>query len=144
MIARPVITLLAALALGPVVAAEPTPVTVTITNIRAPAGVLLAGAYDRESTWLGATTVARRDVPVPADLKGGTLRFELRLPPGQYALSVFQDLNGNRVLDTNFLGIPKEASGSSNDAPARFGPPKFRDALVTVGPEPLALSIRLN
>jgi uncharacterized protein (DUF2141 family) len=131
-------------ATGPVGAGEPTPVTVTVTNLANPGGTLLLGAYASADGWLGADPAAQATVAVPAQLPDGGLRLELRLPPGRYALSVFHDRNGNRRLDTNFLGIPKEQSGASNDAPARFGPPQFGDALVTVGTEPLALAIRLN
>jgi uncharacterized protein (DUF2141 family) len=125
-------------------AAEPTPVTVTVTNIANPGGTLLLGAYASADGWLGPDPVARAYADVPAALADGSLRLELRLPPGRYALSVFHDRNGNRRLDTNLLGIPKEQSGASNDAPARFGPPAFSDAVVTVGGAPLALAIRLN
>lgn len=50
------------------------------------------------------------------------------LHPGRYAVSVFHDENGNGKLDSNFLGIPKEGVGASNNAKGRFGPPKFNDA----------------
>jgi len=81
---------------------------------------------------------------VAVNLRDGTLTFEMLLPPGSYGLSVLQDLNGNRKLDTNFLGIPKEPQGSSNDAKATFSAPKFKDALFTVGDQPVELRIRLN
>jgi uncharacterized protein (DUF2141 family) len=133
---------------GLALAADGTPatttVTITITNIKRAGGALLAGVYDKEGTWLGAETFARKEVPVPTVPADGTVRFELRLPPGRYGVSVFHDRNGNRKLDTNFLGIPTESSGSSRDAPARLGPPKFKDAVVTIGTDPVALSIRLN
>jgi uncharacterized protein (DUF2141 family) len=140
------VTALLATGLGPLVAvaADGTPVTITVANIKRAGGSLLVGVYDREGTWLGIDTFARKEVTVPTVPAAGTVQFEMRLPPGRYALSVFHDRNSNRKLDTNFLGIPTESSGSSNDAPARFGPPKFRDAVVTVGAEPLALTIRLN
>jgi uncharacterized protein (DUF2141 family) len=48
--------------------------------------------------------------------------------PGDYAVSVFQDENGNGKLDRNFMGIPKEGVGASNDAAGKFGPPAFDDA----------------
>jgi len=123
---------------------EGTPVRITVTGIERPAGQLLAGAYADADGWLGPQPAHRLDVPVPATLAGGELAFEMRLPPGRWAISVFQDLDGNRRLDSNFLGIPTEASGSSNNPPARFGPPKFDAALVTVGNEPLALEITLD
>src|SRR5215471_14736126 len=45
--------------------------------------------------------------------------------PGTYAISVFHDENSNGKLDTNFLGIPREGVGASNDARGHLGPPKF-------------------
>lgn len=45
--------------------------------------------------------------------------------PGTYAVSVFHDENSNGKLDTNFMGIPREGVGASNNAKGHFGPPKF-------------------
>jgi uncharacterized protein (DUF2141 family) len=50
------------------------------------------------------------------------------VPAGDYAIAVFQDENSNGKLDRNFMGIPKEGVGASNDAKGSFGPPKFADA----------------
>jgi uncharacterized protein (DUF2141 family) len=44
---------------------------------------------------------------------------------GTYAVSVIHDENSNGKLDTNFLGIPREGIGASNDAKGHFAPPKF-------------------
>ncbi|HKR26614.1 MAG TPA: DUF2141 domain-containing protein [Terriglobales bacterium] len=52
------------------------------------------------------------------------------IQPGTYAISVFHDENSNGRLDTNFLGIPREGVGASNNARGHFGPPKFHDAAV--------------
>lgn len=125
-------------------AAADTAVRVIVTHVVKPGGTLLAGAYTSPETWLGATTAVSRDVPVAGNVSNGTVAFDMALPPGTYALSVFQDMNGNRKLDTNLIGIPTEASGSSNDAPARFSAPKFKDAVFTVGDKPIELRIRLN
>ena len=50
------------------------------------------------------------------------------IAPGTYAVSVFHDENSNGKLDTNFMGIPREGVGASNNAKGHLGPPKFRDA----------------
>jgi uncharacterized protein (DUF2141 family) len=50
------------------------------------------------------------------------------IPHGDYALKVFHDENENQKLDTNFIGMPKEKFGFSNDAMGRFGPPSFDQA----------------
>jgi uncharacterized protein (DUF2141 family) len=52
------------------------------------------------------------------------------IQPETYAVSVFHDENSNGRLDTNFLGIPREGVGASNNARGHFGPPKFHDASV--------------
>jgi uncharacterized protein (DUF2141 family) len=43
-----------------------------------------------------------------------TVLIELNLPDGEYLFSVYQDSNGNKGLDKNILGIPKEPVGLSN------------------------------
>ncbi|WP_246284994.1 DUF2141 domain-containing protein [Winogradskyella wichelsiae] len=50
------------------------------------------------------------------------------IPQGTYAISVFHDENDNGIMDTNFMHIPKEAYGCSNDAKGFMGPPKWEDA----------------
>lgn len=45
------------------------------------------------------------------------------LEPGKYSFKYFHDANNNKVLDTNWLGIPKEGFGFSNDPGISFGPP---------------------
>lgn len=48
---------------------------------------------------------------------------------GEYAASVFVDLNENGKLDTSAIGTPSEPWGVSKDAKAkRFGPPLYKDA----------------
>lgn len=47
---------------------------------------------------------------------------------GQYAVSVVHDENDNGKLDTNFLGIPKEGIGTSNNSMSTFGPPNYEDS----------------
>ena len=44
------------------------------------------------------------------------------------AVSVYQDEDSNGELDTNFLGMPSEPVGVSNDAKGIFGPPSYEDA----------------
>ena len=52
------------------------------------------------------------------------------LPAGVYAVSAYQDDNGNNKLDRGLFNIPVERYGFSRDARGDGGPPKFRDAQV--------------
>ena len=63
----------------------------------------------------------------PAKRDGVTCRFR-DLEPGQYAVAVSHDLNGNRLTDTKIFGIPKEDWGVSNNVRPRMRAPKFREA----------------
>ena len=64
--------------------------------------------------------------------------------PGEYAISVYQDENSNGKLDRNFMGMPKEGVGASNDAKGSFGPPKFADARFSYKGGPQELTIHLH
>lgn len=51
---------------------------------------------------------------------------------GKYAVRFIHDENENEELDMNFIGIPKEGFGFSNDAMGRFGPKDFSEWLFPV------------
>jgi uncharacterized protein (DUF2141 family) len=54
------------------------------------------------------------------------------LKAGKYAVRYFHDENLNGEMDTNFMGIPKEGYGFSNNAKGSFGPPPFEKWLFEV------------
>jgi uncharacterized protein (DUF2141 family) len=70
---------------------------------------------------------ALHGVLTPIKDKKATCDFK-ELPAGRYAIAVMHDENSNGKVDTNFMGIPKEGVGASNDAKGMMGPPKFDDA----------------
>lgn len=66
------------------------------------------------------------------------------IPPGAYALAVIHDENMNGKLDTNWLGIPREGYGFSNDVKASLGAPSFSAARFQYDGGTLDLTISLN
>jgi uncharacterized protein (DUF2141 family) len=50
------------------------------------------------------------------------------LPFGEYAIKVFHDEDEDKEMDTNFLGIPSEDYGFSNNARGTFGPASWEEA----------------
>ena len=66
------------------------------------------------------------------------------IPPGTYALAVIHDENMNGKLDTNWLGIPKEDYGFSNDAKGLFGAPSYPAASFQYDGGILDLTISLH
>jgi uncharacterized protein (DUF2141 family) len=68
----------------------------------------------------------------------------LDIPQGTYALGVIHDENMNGKLDTNWMGIPTEGYGFSNDAKAMLGPPSFSAASFTYEGRDMELTISLH
>lgn len=50
------------------------------------------------------------------------------VPQGRYGAQIYHDKNNNGKVDRNFLGIPREGVGFSNDAKIVLKPPRFADA----------------
>jgi uncharacterized protein (DUF2141 family) len=80
-----------------------------------------------------------------AGISGGNAVCEFSgLSAGTYAVSVFHDENSNGKLDTNFIGMPKEGVGASNNAAGHFGPPKFEAAAFRFAGGKLELKITVR
>lgn len=76
-------------------------------------------------------------------LKEGVASFVVDgLEKGEYAVSVYQDMDGDRRLYKNFLGIPREPAGVSRNPRNLFGPPSFDDSKFEF-PEVNEISIEL-
>ena len=66
------------------------------------------------------------------------------IAPGTYAIVIVHDENMNSKLDTNWLGVPKEGYGFSNEAKAFLGAPSFSAASFPYDGRNLDLTIRLH
>ena len=78
-----------------------------------------------------------------ASIKDGKSEVVFKnVPPGEYAVVCYHDKNNNNKMDFNFLGIPKEGFGASNNT-KNFGPPKYNDAKFEISNSDVSLIIRL-
>lgn len=68
----------------------------------------------------------------------------LDIPPGTYALAVIHDENMNGKLDTNWIGIPTEGYGFSNDAKTLLGAPSFAASSFPYEGQDMELTISLH
>ena len=63
----------------------------------------------------------------------------------EFAVGSFQDFNKNKKIDKNFLGIPKEPFGFSNNPRLISGPPNFTKCRVKFGKkDKVSIKIRLK
>lgn len=119
-------------------------VRLELSGLQDATGNIYIAVYDSDDTWLGDETVQGRKVVIAEALDGELVVAELQLPQGEYAISIYYDRNNNGKLDTNFIGIPKEPVALSNNARPRFGPPKYKDAVFTLGGEPVVQRIAIE
>jgi uncharacterized protein (DUF2141 family) len=70
------------------------------------------------------------------------IRFE-DLPFGMYALSIHHDEDHDNDIRTNWVGMPKEGIGTSNEAKGFMGPPKFKDAKFVFDEPELVVPIKM-
>lgn len=110
---------------------------IEITGLKEASGDVYVAVFNSDDTFLGDEPVQAKKIVIADALDGEVVRTELELPMGDYAFSAFHDKNSNGEIDTNFVGIPKEPIAMSNNAVGKFGPPKYEDAVFSLGAEPL-------
>lgn len=101
-------------------------ITVRAHGFRDATGQALVALYRSSDTWLKIDRAFRRtSVPIHGDTV--EVRFDA-LPPGEYAVAVVHDHNGNGKLDMRWFPWPKPREGAGVSNGATGGPPKWRDA----------------
>ncbi|MDB5192821.1 MAG: hypothetical protein JWQ96_2384 [Segetibacter sp.] len=106
-------------------------VVADITNIRNNKGVCRACIFNNAASFNGETGKPYACVIVPVKNKTASAAFT-NVAPGAYALMVFHDANNNNKMDKNFLGIPSEGYGASQNKLPFAAAPNFNDNKFTV------------
>ena len=99
--------------------------TIKISNIEKVKGEIKIGVFNTHTNFLKEGSA----------IKNYTLKVEKNtaviiitdLPKGEYAISMYHDENSDNECNRNFIGIPKEAYGFSNNIRPRMSAPKYDD-----------------
>jgi uncharacterized protein (DUF2141 family) len=78
-----------------------------------------------------------------ADAKGVTCRYA-DVAEGTYAVSIGHDLNGNKRVDTNFIGLPTEQWGVSSNVRPRLRAPRFEEAAFKISADATEVVIEIE
>jgi uncharacterized protein (DUF2141 family) len=116
---------------------------IDITNIPIKQGVLYVGWYSTADGFREPDKAVFKKGISLAKQSETTVEFS-DIPVGAYAIAVFYDENGNYVLDKNFLGIPKEKYGFSNNVYHSTRPASFEESLFRLEKDHQIVSIKLN
>jgi len=118
------------------------PLTLQITDVSSNAGKLMIAILGSEAAYEDKSAPAASLI-LPARV--GTVTFTTdALPAGEYAIRVMHDENDNGKLDANFVGIPNEPYGFSNNTLGRMGPPKWEAVRFSLGADGTTQTIQLN
>ena len=115
--------------------------TLIVDGLKGEEGLLCHFVYDETGEFPAnpATAIAAGCAPVT----GSSMTISLGLPAGEYAISLFQDVDMSGALEYDEAsGFPLEPIGFSNN-PVLLGPPVFEDCALILDSESPEINISL-
>lgn len=118
--------------------------TVRVTGARNTKGKIWVTVFQDAEGFPDDPSKAVRQQSV--DIDPNTMSAEVTfkdLPQGTFAVSVLHDENGNGKMDKNFVGIPKEGYGASNNPKKKKRAPRFDEAKFSLNSSGQTIEITL-
>jgi uncharacterized protein (DUF2141 family) len=118
--------------------------TVHVTGARNTKGQIRAALFQGAKGFPNDASQAIQTQAADIDPQALTAQIVFKgLHEGAYAVSVFHDENMDQKLDKNFVGIPKEGYGASNNPKKKMGPPSFEETKFQLNGTDQPLEIKL-
>ncbi|MDT3719589.1 DUF2141 domain-containing protein [Pseudomonas oryzihabitans] len=114
---------------------------VRVATVDGSGGHLLLAVFASDEAWKEhKAPVAQAHIAA----QPGAQDYRFELPPGRYAVSVIHDSNDNQQLDTNFIGMPTEQYGYSNNPPLRMRMATYEECAFVLPAEGLRQQVTLR
>ena len=113
---------------------------VVVHGVAHPQGQVIIALFDRPTSF---PNTPAQGLALDAKVPTVTGVFT-GLQPGEFAVAVYHDENGNGALDKGLFGVPTEPYGFSRDAAGMMGPPSFADAKFRVNATEQTIVINLR
>jgi uncharacterized protein (DUF2141 family) len=107
-------------------------VVIAIDGFDSDKGQVLVALFRSADGFPGNVKKAAMSRAVKIKNRHATVIFA-NVPAGEFAIAVHHDADGNFKMATNWMNAPTEAYGASRNARRRFGPPRYKDARLTLG-----------
>jgi uncharacterized protein (DUF2141 family) len=118
--------------------------TVRVTGARNTKGKIGVTLFQDAQGFPDDTSKAVRQQSVDIDPNTMSAQVTFKdLPRGAFAVSVLHDENGNGKMDKNFVGIPKEGYGASNNPKKKKRAPTFDEAKFSLNTSEQTIEITL-
>lgn len=124
----------------PAAVADAPSIVVEIGGLRSSRGVVRGALFRSRDGW---TEEGREIATCEARIHAGRASCVIAgVAPGRYAFAFLHDEDGDGELDRDWIGIPQEGFGFSNDAAPGLGPPSFESARFAHEEASTTLSVR--
>ena len=118
--------------------------TVRVTGARNTTGKIWITVFQDGLGFPDDASRAIRQQSVDIDPNAMTAKVTFKdLPQGTFAVSVLHDENCNGKMDKNFVGVPKEGYGASNNPKKKKRAPTFEEAKFSLNSSGQAIEITL-
>ena len=102
-------------------------ITVRVTNVNNKKGAVMLALFSSSKGFPYETSYAIQKQK--GNAVNGVIELSFTdIPPGTYAIALFHDTNNDGKLNTNFMGIPKEGYGVSNNTYNTFSAPGYKES----------------
>ena len=117
-------------------------IKITFDNIRNDKGSVLILVFNQADGFPDKHTKAIRQYRVSVQKAREGVKID-SLASGYYAVSAVHDENSNSKLDKNFVGIPKEGVGFSNNPKILFSAPNFNKSKFLLNSMIFELNVKM-
>jgi uncharacterized protein (DUF2141 family) len=114
-------------------------INLEVSGVRINNGKIYVSIYSNEAAYKAKNPFMKFTLEPDSTL----MNYNLELSDGEYVVSVFQDINSNGKLDTNFVGMPKEPVGIANYE-GKGMPGGFQKLKVTVNAVTTKITVNIR
>ncbi|MFK5879440.1 MAG: DUF2141 domain-containing protein [Flavobacteriaceae bacterium] len=111
-----------------------------VNNIESNKGTMYYALYVSAESMMNREAIQRQTAKINEG--ASTITFK-NVEVGEYSIVVYHDLNNNKQMDFNEMGMPLEKYGVSNNKINPYGPPSFSDTKFEVKDTNLTFEIEL-
>jgi uncharacterized protein (DUF2141 family) len=127
---------------SPAFSESPSSVLIEVSGFKNTRGTLNCRLFTKAADFPDGDGIVTLRVPITGS--NTSCSFSI-VEPGTYAIAVVHDENGNGKLDKNFVGVPSEGYGVSNNKTYALSAPKWDESTFKLGAtESKALQVKLR
>ena len=124
-----------------IVEAQTANLTVSVTGLNDIKGGIQLGLYNNSASF---PKPDREFMVISILADSSVVTFTISdLPVGEYAIALYHDINSDKICNKNWIGIPTESYGFSNNVRVIFSSPSFEKTKFSLN-EDLAINVKLK